>query len=463
MHDITFCMAKILINFEGFLKKLYKFLISLKLAVFILSLLALITAIGTVVESRYNQEIANKLIYQSLWMQGTLILLALNLLTVLVDRWPWKKRQLPFVLAHIGILTTLLGAFMTQRFGLDGSLRLKEGEISSLVVLPSEEVTLHSSYDGLQFTRLFRADVDFFLNSPSRKAPYTVQSAGEVFSIGDYMPFGIPRQDYKASLKGEPALRFYLEGRMGRFAEWMDLSWSKSKVRKNLGPAQVTLTKDLSYQPSSQKELVFYVKGEKLFYSLKKRKQAIQVGESFPTGWMDFQIRLIEFFPRAQRFFVFSKRKQPSEGTLPAIQVSFGGETVWLGQNSHTQFYKKDRVYALGYLNKRKELGFSLRLLDFRKTNYQGSGKAKTYESLVETPEGRQVLISMNEPLKLRGYTFYQSGFEEGGEGEPEASILSVNRDPGRPLKYGGGGAVVLGIILLFYRRKIKPLGEALK
>ena len=444
-------------NLKKFFQKLYKLSVSVKLAVFILSLLALITAIGTFIESRFNQEIANKLLYQSVWMQGTLILLALNLSAVLIDRWPWKKHHLPFVLAHIGILTTLLGAFMTQRFGLDGSLRLIEGSSSSSVVLPSEEeITLYSSYDGLKFTRLFSKDVDFFLNRPSEQKPYTIPSSKEIFTVTDYIPFGLPRQDWKPSPRGEPAVRFYLEGRMGRFAEWIDLPQGKSTTTQNLGPAQITLTKDFTYLPSSQRELVFYTKGEKLFYSsLKKRKQSLQIGKPFPTGWMDFQIRVIEFFPKAQKFFVFSKRKEPSDKTLPAVQISYQGETVWIGRNSYTQFYKKDRVYALGYLNKRKELGFSIRLLDFRKTNYQGSQKAKTYESQVETPKG-PILISMNEPLKLRGYTFYQSGFEEGDGKQPEASILSVNRDPGRPLKYGGGGAVIIGIILLFYRKKIR-------
>lgn len=448
-------------KFKGFFKKLYQISISVKLAVLTLSLLALITAIGTFIESRFNQETANKLIYQSYWMKGVLLLLAFNLLAVLIDRWPWKRRHLPFILAHIGILTTLLGAFMTYRFGLDGSLRLKEGESASTVTLPSEEVTLYSSYDGLKFTRLFQEDVDFFLNRPSLKKPYTITMGGETFTITDYIPFGLPRMNYKSSLKGgETALRFYLEGKRGRFVNWIELSNDKQIETKNLGPAQITLTKDFSYLPSSQKELVLYIRGENLFYLSKNKKKRLQMGTSFPTGWMDFQFRLIEFFPKAEKTFVFSKRKQPSKNTLPAIKISYEGEEeVWTGRNSYTRFYKEDRVYAFGYLNKRKELGFSLRLLDFRKTNYQGSGKAKTYESLVETSEGK-ALISMNEPLKFRGYTFYQSGFEEVETGEPQISILSVNRDPGRPLKYGGGGVLVLGVILLFYRRKIQPLAR---
>lgn len=443
-------------SLKGFLRKLYQISISLKLAVFTLSLLALITAIGTFVESRFNQETANKLIYQSYWMKGILLLLAVNLLAVLIDRWPWKKRHLPFILAHIGILTTLLGAFMTGQFGLDGSLRLKEGERASAVLLPSEEVSIYSSYDGLKFTRLFQEDVDFFLNRPSLKKPYVVKTGRETFTVTDYIPFGLPRADYKLSPKeGKSALRFYIEGKAGRFVDWIELSKEKQTETKNLGPAQITLTANLSYLPSSKKELVLYIKGESLFYSFKNKKKRIQTGESFPTGWMDFQFRVIEFFPKAEKTFVFSKKKQPSENTLPAIQISWEGEAVWAGRNSYTRFYQGDRVYVFGYLNKRKELGFFLRLLDFRKTNYQGSSKAKTYESLVETPEGK-VLISMNEPLKFRGYTFYQSGFEDVEKGEPQISILSVNRDPGRPLKYGGGAVLILGVVLLFYRRKIR-------
>ena len=283
---------------------------------------------------------------------------------------------------------------------------------------------------------------------------------GETFRVIDYMPFGIPRANYKPSSRGGyPALRFYIEGKAGRFAEWIEIQKGRQTETKNLGPAQITLTTNLSYLPSSKKELVLYIKEESLFYSSGSKKKTIHKGKPFPTGWMDFQFRLIEFFPKAKKTFVFSKKKQPSRNTLPAIKVSWKGENIWAGRNSYIRFYKENRVYAFGYLNKRKELGFSLRLLDFRKTNYQGSGKVKTYESLVETPGGK-ALISMNEPLKFRGYTFYQSGFEEVKKGEPQISILSVNQDPGRPLKYGGGITLVTGVVLLFISPENPPFRD---
>ena len=141
---------------------------------------------------------------------------------------------------------------------------------------------------------------------------------------------------------------------------------------------------------------------------------------------------------------------------MKAIQVKHGEQTVWLGQNSYARFFKEDRVYVLAYLNQTQELGFSLKLLDFNIKNYQGSHKAKSYESRVKIESENPILISMNEPLKYKGWTFYQSSFIEPEQSdEAYTSILSVNRDPGRILKYIGSVFIVVGIILLFYRRKI--------
>ena len=170
---------------------------------------------------------------------------------------------------------------------------------------------------------------------------------------------------------------------------------------------------------------------------------------------MDFRFRLIEFFPQARKEFIFEERDRPSDFTLKALRVSYKGERLWLGQNSYARFFKEDQVYALAYLNKTYPLGFDLKLIDFRIQKYQGSEKAKSYESLVRTPE-KEVLISMNEPLKHKGWTFYQSSFEPSKTGgEAKVSILSVNKDPGRFLKYIGSSLIIVGVILLFYRRRI--------
>ena len=93
---------------------------------------------------------------------------------------------------------------------------------------------------------------------------------------------------------------------------------------------------------------------------------------------------------------------------------------------------------------------------------YQGTMRAASYESDVQVKQngvsGEKTTISMNEPLKYNGFTFYQSSFQQDDFGRPTMSILSVNRDPGRPWKYLGSLLIVLGAIHLFYFKRRKKV-----
>ena len=436
---------------------IYKFFISLKLAVFTLTSIALLTAIGTFVESRYNQEMANKLVYHSLWMTTAMLLLAINLTMVLIDRWPWKKRQAGFVLAHMGILTLMLGFLFTKYFGLDGSFRFKEGEKTSAVSVSDMEIKIYSSYDGENFSLVYEELADMFFIKPREKQPYVIDTAGEKWVVDKYLPFAVGREVFKPVSKGgEPAVRFHLEGAQASVVEWMKLGVGEKTLSQSFGPAMISLTKDKNYRAKTDKELILFVEEERIFYSLARRKKKrLSPGKVFSTGWMDFQFRLLEFFPKSQKEFVFTAKDRPSDATLKAIRVRHQGHSLWIGQNSYIRFFKDNRVYVMAYLNKTYNLGFDLELIDFRMTKYQGSEKAKSYESEVRLRD-KTTVISMNEPLKYGGWTFYQSSFEPSKEGgEPVVSILSVNRDPGRALKYTGSALIVAGVAFLFYRRKL--------
>jgi hypothetical protein len=58
----------------------------------------------------------------------------------------------------------------------------------------------------------------------------------------------------------------------------------------------------------------------------------------------------------------------------------------------------------------------------------------------------RQVLISMNNPLRYSGETFYQAAFMQGDTG----TILQVVQNPGWLLPYISCGMVTLGLLVHF-------------
>jgi len=92
---------------------------SLKFAVVDLLSLATILAVGTVLESLYGARAAQILVYRTWWFSGVLFFLGTTLFCAAAIRYPWKKRQTGFVITHAGILTLLLGSFLTQQFGLE--------------------------------------------------------------------------------------------------------------------------------------------------------------------------------------------------------------------------------------------------------------------------------------------------------------------------------------------------------
>ena len=130
-------------------RRIIKITFSLKLAVVTMLLLGLISAIGTIVESRYDAHRAQQLVYYSPYMYFVMLLLCINLVGVMVNRWPWRRHHTGFLLAHIGIIITILGAWVTKEFGIDGSLQVSVGQKNRFVILPQTELVLGLLFYGV--------------------------------------------------------------------------------------------------------------------------------------------------------------------------------------------------------------------------------------------------------------------------------------------------------------------------
>ena len=92
---------------------------------------------------------------------------------------------------------------------------------------------------------------------------------------------------------------------------------------------------------------------------------------------------------------------------------------------------------------------------------HPGTNIAKSYSSLVNLIENnvpRKILISMNEPLRHRGYTFYQASFIE--EGFKQTTVLATVKNHGRLFPYISTIIMCIGILyhMLFMIFKRKSL-----
>ncbi len=445
------------------LKKLIKVFASLKLAVVIILALATLIAAGTIVESKYDAQAAAKLVYNTWMMYVVMLSLSFTLIAVMVDRWPWKKRHIPFILAHIGILVLQLGAFITSKYGLDGNMRFGIGESNRFVTVHTTDLQIWSSFDGDNYSKILEKEVDFFTNSPKEK-PFEIELAEGPFKIDDYMPYAISSRKIVASnekQKTGAGLRFQVQNDRVNVNDWLFQSKPTTEASQTLGLARFVLGR-IPADPLPENALYLAADGpDKVQYLLtykdekrKPQRGSLKEGESFETGWMGLKFHLLRYFEHAEETFEFKQLERPTEVSTSAIQVNFMGQKRWVQLNDVFKMFTPNGVYIITYGNKRIDLGFKLQLQNFEIGRDPGTMKAASYQSLVETPDGKQTLIAMNEPLKYQGLTFYQASFQEGPDGVPVASILSVNCDPGRWLKYLGSLILSLGVVWLFYDKR---------
>ncbi len=132
---------------------------------------------------------------------------------------------------------------------------------------------------------------------------------------------------------------------------------------------------------------------------------------------------------------------------------------IFLGQSVTQTANINNQKYEFIFRRKRTYLPFAIELLDFKKVMHAGTGIAKSYSSevnLIENGVPRRVLIEMNEPLRHKGYTFFQASFIEGIEGE--TTVLAAVKNYGRLFPYISSIIMSIGLLLHLFRSMPKLL-----
>lgn len=452
-------------------RRLIKKLASLKLAVVIMATLIVLIAWGTIVESQLDAEAAQKTVYDTPWMYGAMGMLAVSLTAVMADRWPWKKKHIPFLLAHVGILILLVGAVLTMKTGLDGSVTVEIGKESRWVILPKEtDILVYASFGGASMTKLHEAEVDFFRSPPSEARPFNLRANDEDISFTDYRKYVLPRREVAAAEEeaAPPGIRFQIQNARVSVIEWLVPKAAGRLATHDFGPAQIHLGEAPS-RGQGRNEIYLTPEGKKIRWVLFRKddekpslKGVTEEGGLVETGWMGLQLRILRYFPHARENWDFEERSVPTPLTTSAVKVKFRGKEHWLLLNDTVRLFTDDTAYLVSYVNRRLDLGFPIQLKKFEMIPYQGTNRAKEYQSLVSLPNRPETLISMNEPAVHNGLTIYQASFQNDEQGRPVASVFSINRDPGRWFKYIGSLIIVAGIVWMFWgRRRPQAAGKA--
>jgi hypothetical protein len=136
---------------------------------------------------------------------------------------------------------------------------------------------------------------------------------------------------------------------------------------------------------------------------------------------------------------------------IPAKSASLGTWLVSDALGAPQTFSCDGRTWQLVMRPARYYKPYSVTLQKFTHERYVGTEIPKNFASKVtlidpERSVNRNVLVYMNHPLRYRGETYYQAGFEK----DDRTSILQVVRNPSFVAPYVACIVVAAGLLVQF-------------
>jgi hypothetical protein len=454
-----------------YLNYAFKVLCSLKLAVLIILAIAGSIATGTILESIYDTPTSQYWVYRATWFHGLMFLLGVEIFCVAMSRYPWKPRHIPFLFAHAGIIILLFGSLLTDRKGLDGTLRIGEGELGTAVDVFQNQLVVSDHQDVHTIPiEWIPPTVNFkSFSVQSRGLPYDIKVEKFITHADVDINF-LPKEYTDLKTPPQPAAEINISGGPMQISQdyWV---WSGGKSWNvvQAGPAVLAMdiepprkkgqpTLILLRQSDGSLKYKSYSSQDKLTEG--RIKKSNLEGAEITTGWSNsVHVKIKKWIDHAAVSALYKPSRVQYTDAAPTsaifLTTGTGGEdqNVWLGLGEKATLVNKGKSIEVGYFPKRVILPFSVKLNRFQIDHYEGTRNPSSYSSNVDVMDGAQsrsnIVISMNEPLEYKNITFYQSSYEDAFP-RPTVSIFSVNQDPGRYWKYNGSILIVLGSILLF-------------
>ncbi|WP_093286250.1 hypothetical protein [Verrucomicrobium sp. GAS474] len=464
---------------------------SLNVAMTLLLTLGLACAAATITESRFNTDVARYYIYRNPLFLGWLAILFLNLFCVTLDRWPWQKRHLPFVITHYGIITLLLGAAVGSRFGYEAFMSLEKGGVpEGRVALNQNIVVIQGLRTGGTYEHPFSTLVDLpdasrphLISVPEAPAnhPLTLKIDGYATSLGWVESLAPDAQGgpglllrFRNGATGqEMPLVLLRESEAGRKRSFFGLA-SVDWVASFDAPAhEEKPTPTLQLLGGTEAPLRYrLLRGERV-----EKEGTLLSGTPLPLGWAEWQVTLESALPNARVEKTIAPTIAATAEANSGIRVALlDGEkpvspSLWIPSGTSQDLpnpLNAEHPVRVGFGLQTKPLPFAVELVSFDVPRDEGGTTPSDFISTLRFYDLRgttsKATAHMNYPatypagfwLSALGlnYKFSQANWDPDNL---DHTTLQVLHDPGWPLKWVGSLLIVFGIASLFYSRTPSP------
>jgi hypothetical protein len=484
--------------------RLWKFLTSLKVTVVLLVLSTLLVFLGTLAQVNEGLWEAQERWFKSYFVfrragdswwvppvfPGGYTLgfsLLLNLIAAHIHRFQWSGKKVGIHLTHAGIVLLLVGQLATDMLSRESFVSFEEGQSRdySEAHRTVELVVLGEPQNGRERV------VSFTEAAVARKQPLLAPDLpfemrvtewgenGEVHSHATLLEIGTQMQTAIATMKSKYGTAEALPGEAERAKENGARSaiWSEAlKAAGDKDPDIVAAAKRVAADPAREgilrKELQTRFSSQMLeaFSMRQPTMEKMQAAKYLGSQLAEDKFVPLDKLPTAtaqgagQRMLLVPKpaSRGMDDRNFPYAKVEIlekgKSQGIWLLSPwiVPQEIQAGGQTFRIALRSERYGQPFSLTLLKATHEVYPGTQIPKNFQSHIllenkEKGEKRELDISMNNPLRYGGLTFYQHqmGRTEvsGGKGN---SQLQVVRNPSWITPYLGCAIVSLGMVWQF-------------
>ena len=114
-------------------------------AIVLMFSLAVALVAATLYEKSADAASARRLFYHAWWFHALLGLIGLNILLAVLRRIPFKTNHIGFLVTHLALLVILVGAALNGLGAIEGTVVLKDGEMTDAMQVEEDEICVSDS------------------------------------------------------------------------------------------------------------------------------------------------------------------------------------------------------------------------------------------------------------------------------------------------------------------------------
>ncbi|MBL4593528.1 MAG: cytochrome c biogenesis protein CcsA [Flavobacteriales bacterium] len=448
------------------LNSIKSILFSTKLTAFLLVVFSFAIGYATFIENDYGTAASKALIFNTKWFELILLLLTINLIGNVFKYKLFRLEKTTTLMFHFAFIVIIIGAGITRYISFEGSMHIREGEMSNTIV--SADTYLQFKVDD-KVDQLTYDDVLYLNSKYNSKFNHSFNFKGNQIAIAykGFIPNSI--DTVVVSDKGKSIIEIVTVGQSGRVSRYIE-----SGQTKFFGEFPVAFNDDSRSEAIKISEtdsgLIILSPYDIKYLSMDDKSTAVLAKDTVHQFknrrlYTVNDVQLV--FKEVHKNVVIKQMSAPKENKngedALIVDVTcndkveevilFGGKGY---ASNHTIFQLDNLNISLAYGSKRITTPFSIRLNKFILERYPGSMSPSSFESevtLLDNRDGGVEIdhrIYMNNVLDYDGYRFFQSSYDQDGKG----TVLSVNHDFwGTMVTYIGYFFLFLGMILTLMRK----------